>query len=249
VSGCWKPYANTRRSDSTHRASSWPSKRVALRTLEGEIDNLRAVAERARAIGQADLTIRLVWEAWQFWWLKGHLDESRRWLGEVEDSGALERLGESDRTYFHAAQAILLFWSARHENAVGHADVAIDALRSSGDVPNTAMLLLVRGMSIALSGGDLASARKDVAEARRIEESLGDKWLAGFVWNAEGYLAKLAGDVDATVAALERAAMESNRSGVPTGATRWVTSTLPRGNSTDPRMASAGPWRSVSRRA
>jgi len=195
-----------------------PWQAEALRALEGEIDNLRAVAERAGAIGRADLTVRLVWEAWQFWWLKGHLDESRRWLDEVGRSGAHERLGEPERTHFQAAQAVTLFWSARHEDAVHHADAAIERLRSSGDLPNTALLLLVRGMSIALSGGDLAAGRDDIAEARRIEESLGDAWLAGFVWNAEGYLANLAGDIDATVAALERAAVESERSGEPAGA-------------------------------
>jgi predicted ATPase len=195
-----------------------PRQTETLRTLEGEIDNLRAVAERAGAIGRADLTVRLVWEAWQFWWLKGHLDESRRWLDEVARSGALERLGEPERTQFHAAQALILFWSARHKDAVRHADAAIEGLRSSGDLPNTALLLLVRGMSVALSGGDLASGRDDVSEARRIEESLGATWLAGFVWNAEGYLANLAGDTDATVAALERAAVESEHSGELAGA-------------------------------
>jgi predicted ATPase len=194
-----------------------PRQTEALRTLEREIDNLRAIADRARAIGRADLTVRLVWEAWQFWWLKGHLGESRRWLDEVARSGVYERLDEPDRTRFHAAQAVTLFWSAQHEDAVRHADAAIEGLRSSGDLPNTALLLLVRGMSIALSGGDLNSGRDDVAEAGRIEESRGDTWLAGFVWNAEGYLANLAGDIDATVAALERATIDSGRTGDPTG--------------------------------
>ena len=189
-----------------------PRQTEALRTLEREIDNLRAVAERAHDVGRAHVTVRVVWEAWQFWWLKGHLDESRRWLDELARSGAHERLGEPDRTHFQAAQAITLFWSARYEDAARYARAAIDALRSSGDHPSIALLLLVSGMSVALIGGDLRSARDDVAEARRIEESLDDGWLTPFVWNAEAYLANVAGDTDSAVASLERAAIDSDRS-------------------------------------
>lgn len=51
--------------------------------LETELGNLRAAIAWSIEHGEAQALARMAWSSWLFWWLRGHLDEGRRWAEEA----------------------------------------------------------------------------------------------------------------------------------------------------------------------
>jgi predicted ATPase len=51
-----------------------------LKRLETELDNLRAAMGWAIDHGEVEAVARMAFASWIFWWLRGHLDEGRRWM-------------------------------------------------------------------------------------------------------------------------------------------------------------------------
>lgn len=51
--------------------------------LETELDNLRTALRWSLDHGETEMIARMGWASWIFWWLRGHLDEGRRWMEEA----------------------------------------------------------------------------------------------------------------------------------------------------------------------
>jgi predicted ATPase/DNA-binding CsgD family transcriptional regulator len=148
-----------------------PEQATSLARLDAELDNLRAVFERAMTTGDAETALRLGTALWRFWGQRGHLHEGRsaveRALTLEGDVGvglravALYRLGllaldlndySAARTQFVACLAI---W------------------RELGDQDGIASALNGLGM-VDREMGEYERAREQFEEALRIWKSIDD---------------------------------------------------------------------------
>ena len=60
-----------------------PQQPMWLGRLETELGNLRAAMGWSIDHGEVEAVARMAWSSWIFWWLRGHLDEGRRWMEEA----------------------------------------------------------------------------------------------------------------------------------------------------------------------
>ena len=60
-----------------------PQQPIWLGRLETELGNLRAAMGWSIDHGKVEAVARMAWSSWIFWWLRGHLDEGRRWMEEA----------------------------------------------------------------------------------------------------------------------------------------------------------------------
>jgi len=88
-----------------------PDQAVWLELLEQEHDNLRAVLQWSRLEhGDAELGLRLAAAVSQFWWVRGHLAEPRRWM-----DGVLEATRDSEHSILDRPRK-----GPRERRTIGH---------------------------------------------------------------------------------------------------------------------------------
>lgn len=160
---------------------------VWLDRLAVEHDNLRAATRWYLESGHADLALRLIAAAWQFWLLRGHFNEGRRKLDEI--LAATDSLLNIPRaTALHAAGA-LAEAQGQYEAARRFSSEALHAFRELKAVGPTADVLTTLG-TIAQWQGDYAATRRDVSRSLALYQGLGDQagiarslfWLGGVNW-------------------------------------------------------------------
>jgi predicted ATPase/DNA-binding SARP family transcriptional activator len=164
---------------------------VALATLEVEHDNLRAALTHVDAEGGPSDRLRLATALSRFWYVRGYLAESRRWLERalqgVDDAPPLLR-----RRALTAASAVALL-QGDYEAGVRFAERSLAAAREAGDER-----LIANGLSnlgaITLAAGDRARARSLLEEAVELARSVDDERIAALAINNLGDLALTEGD-------------------------------------------------------
>ena len=164
---------------------------VALATLETEHDNLRAALTHLDTeAGSAD-RLRLATALSRFWYVRGYLAESRRWLERalegVEDAPPLLR-----RRALTAASAVALL-QGDYEAGVAFSEGSLAAAREAND-----QRLIANGLSnlgaITLAAGDRARSRSLLEEAVELARSVDDDRIAALAINNLGDLALTEGD-------------------------------------------------------
>ena len=164
---------------------------VALATLETEHDNLRAALTHLDTeVGSAD-RLRLATSLSRFWYVRGYLAESRRWLERalegVDDAPALLR-----RRALTAASAVALL-QGDYAAGVAFSEGSLAAAREAGD-----RRLIANGLSnlgaITLAAGDRDRARSLLEEAVELARSVDDERIAALAINNLGDLALTEGD-------------------------------------------------------
>ena len=159
----------------------------ALREVEAEHDNLRAALGWAR-VHDVELAQGLAGRLWPFWFIRGHYQEGRAWLG------AIVALAGGDAT---EGRARALMGAAVFTELAGDLHEAVTLYRASIDVQ--AALGSDVGVAVARVGlgitarklADLKGAREQFEAALRTYEALGD--LSG-MGHCQGNLAILAAD-------------------------------------------------------
>jgi predicted ATPase/DNA-binding SARP family transcriptional activator len=144
--------------------------------LEMELDNFRAALQWSIGSRRADLALRLAGSLWEFWSIRGHLSEGRRWL-----DAALELAGGTDSV----ARAEALRGAG--ELAVRQGDFnearrldeqALASFRRFGHDLGIARTLNSLGL-LSMGRDDVAEARAYFEECMRVSERVGDANFAG----------------------------------------------------------------------
>lgn len=108
-----------------------PGQAQWLDRLETEHANLRAALRRAIDGGQLEGAARIAGAIWRFWWMRGHLNEGRRWLDEI-----LARPGPIAPAVLARAQrgaGSLANQQADYQRARAHHSAALEIERQHGD--------------------------------------------------------------------------------------------------------------------
>jgi tetratricopeptide (TPR) repeat protein len=178
-----------------------PSQTMWLDRLESEHDNARAALTWADASGEAALGVDLLLGWWQFWWMRGHQTEGRRWLmrcGRTDRAGSVLRRG-----WLQLAKAELGMYSF---GLMGHVpDVperyieAIAAFREAHDDAGLALALRGLALTRACPGGasfDLTFAVTCVTECIGAAMRCGLPWVQAHALYANGNIAFFAHDLN-----------------------------------------------------
>lgn len=172
----------------------------ALAALEMEHANLRAAL--GWSVGQAtDLATRLCGALWRYWWMRGHLDEGRRWL-------QLALAGPQSDVAAHARAMIGAGVLARAQGAytVGGESLeqAAEMWRSIGDQGGLALSTINLGI-LAVDQADYQRASVLFQESRRLSGAVGDLRGVGHSLNCLGSVRLGQGEFEASTKLFEEA--------------------------------------------
>ena len=169
-----------------------PRQAARLQQLETEHDNLRAALEWSTSEEQgAEAGLRLAGALWEFWHVRGHFIEGRKWL-----QNALSRGGGASaaaRARARAGAGLLAWRQGDYESSVAHYQESLSLFRELGDFSGTGHVLQTLGM-IAMYRGDYERAETLLAESLTWCQRAGDKRRMAVSLNALGETARCQGD-------------------------------------------------------
>ncbi|MBW2256675.1 MAG: tetratricopeptide repeat protein [Deltaproteobacteria bacterium] len=168
-----------------------PDQREWLDRLAREHDNFRAVLEwSVSPEGVSAIGLRLAMGLWEFWNLRGHIPEGRRWFSELLDRTPEPTLERGGALWVAGVLAFndgdLASGRALHEEGLG-------IRRDLGDRRNVAASLNSLGV-IAWTEGDYPGARTLLEESLTIEREFGDRRRISSATNNLGLIANEQGD-------------------------------------------------------
>ncbi len=169
-----------------------PQQVAWLARLEEEHDNLRAVLAWALERGEGETGLRLGGAVGQFWSLRGHLREGRRWLDTLlTGSGGLPPLV---RTKALRQAGILASRQGDHGRARTLYEEELRLEQGLGREERIADALLRLGI-VAGKQGDYGRARTLLEESRAVWRDLGEQPPGGLLLNL-GKLTSLQGEAE-----------------------------------------------------
>lgn len=138
--------------------------------LEGDIENMRSALAFARDSGDSNLLVRLVWNLWRFWNVRGYVVEGRTWLElAVAQSNILPDVVRRDVVVGAASFARRQQDFERAEELLGP---VLTELRMSGDVELVVSTLLEQA-SIPANQFEFEEAASLLNEARELATNAG----------------------------------------------------------------------------
>src|SRR5262249_43203860 len=148
-----------------------------LEKLETEHDNLRsALTWSATAGSDAENGLRLASALWRFWFIRGYIDEGRRFLSEH-----LAAVQEGQATYRGKAlcgAGIMEWQQGNYSSARARCEESLKLRRELGDRAAIAETLTALGI-VVREQGNLRLAREQHEESLSLRRELGDRWGIG----------------------------------------------------------------------
>jgi predicted ATPase len=158
---------------------------AGLDRLESDHDNVRQALEWALRASEPELAMRALFGLWRFWFLRGYLDEGRRWIDRVLASNAevdpvvraralvgagelAMRQGDIERARAYKEEHLAVFWEAGLEH---------EAARTLASLGN-----------LAAEGGEFDRGRSLFAEALAIHRRRADDFGIAHATAGLGYL-------------------------------------------------------------
>jgi non-specific serine/threonine protein kinase len=167
--------------------------------LDREHDNLRAALGWSRASGSHRTGLRLAAALWLFWYIRGHVQEGDRWLGELL-SACPERT--RDRAEALRGRGALAYKRRQYGDAIAAFEEALAIFRELGD--GTGAGACLANLATALQdSGELDRAMALHHEALALRQAVGDDVGAATTLSNIGVLHYLKGELDEASALLE----------------------------------------------
>ncbi|CAN5810111.1 LuxR family transcriptional regulator [soil metagenome] len=164
----------------------------ALDEIEVDRDNVRAAVRWAIDHGQTELALRAAGWLWRFWHLRGHLREGLATCETVLDLPGVDPASEASARALYA-RASLLYWQGRPQEARDGYLASLEAAQASGSRPAEAEARFALAYVQAIFK-EWSEAHREVREAGRLYEALGDQLGATNTLWADGYFSSLEGD-------------------------------------------------------
>ncbi len=179
-----------------------PERDIWLQRLEPEDANLRvALAWCEAEQDRVDAGLRLVGALAYYWFLRGSLQEGRRWVEAL-----LARSASSDRSLARGRALSGAGWMAYHEGdlvaTASYEEEAVSILREAGDQYGIANADQALGL-VRLSQGNIEAARSLFAESLSLCKELEHAWGEAFALSNLGIAAYRSGDQATARAQLE----------------------------------------------
>jgi tetratricopeptide (TPR) repeat protein len=139
--------------------------------LEAEHDNLRAALAWSQTAPAAIDGVRLAGMLAQFWWVRGHWSEGRRWLEPM-----LHRVGDAPHVHARAllGAALLAHAQGDHATATAYAEESLTLARDLGDERAVAAALATLGAAV-FPQGDADRARAFYGQSLTLLRRHGDQ--------------------------------------------------------------------------
>jgi tetratricopeptide (TPR) repeat protein len=135
-----------------------------LRRLETEHANLAAAMSWLTSQDRPDMTLRLAWKTWRFWWLQGHADELARFGRTVVAKSA--PFAPHQRALALAFGAFESLAAGNNDRAQGLFEQSMPLFRETGDKLRVALTASVLGHLLALQQREAdANAMLDQSQA------------------------------------------------------------------------------------
>lgn len=161
--------------------------------LDFEHANLWGVLQRLLSSGDAAAALRLGSALWQFWLLRGHLTEGRRWLEQALDSCD----DTSDAGYRAKAllgAGVLASWQNEPSVAIDHLERSLALYRQLDDKTSMGQVLINLG-SACRDAGDTVRARGAFTEALAVGKAEDNASRVAAALENLGALAQAEGDL------------------------------------------------------
>jgi predicted ATPase/class 3 adenylate cyclase len=162
-----------------------------LRRLESEYENLRAAFAWAEEAGDDATLLRLAAALWRFWFIRGHLNDGRRWLRRAVASADSLDEAQLARAFFGAST--LAAAAGDLEEAQAFATKRLDVCRSLGIEMDLASALSALA-NIAAARGQSDEAADLYEQAATVARRIGARAPLASIMNNIGYLSLLRGD-------------------------------------------------------
>ena len=202
----------------TYQAEYSSAQARALRRIDRDHANLLAALEWALEVRNVDIGLELTGALWRFWWMRGYFSEGIVWLRRFLDLAAdaatpVDAPGHAKAMHGLAA---LLSASGRFEDALAYCEIAIDALRGTGEELGLAALLTMLG-TIRQFRGELDRSEAAHLEALEIRRRAGAEiGIAGSLSNLAA-LTFTQGDIDRAEAYALESVARYRRTGYQSG--------------------------------
>jgi len=169
-----------------------PRQKVRLDQLEAEHDNMRTALEWSRTDGSgAEQGLRLAGALWWFWFLHGHWNEARGWLGVALARGS-DVAGAIRAKALRGAGCFAYLGDTAEARPLNEEGLALS--RELGDNAGVAWFLGILGI-VAMREVDYQRSSALLEESLALSRELKDKWLIAQALAQTGVLALFRGDV------------------------------------------------------
>jgi predicted ATPase/class 3 adenylate cyclase len=168
-----------------------PEQVLTMDRLERDHDNLRAALEWAGAHGERETHLRLAGGLWEFWYLRGHITEGRRWL-ERAARASTGRRDAPAALVFQGAGAFA-FLQGDLAEAGSLVELSLSIFEHLDEVWRTAQSLYLLGY-VAQGQGDHRRAMQRFERALSLGRARGHQQAVAYALQHLGGLAVTMGD-------------------------------------------------------
>jgi predicted ATPase/transcriptional regulator with XRE-family HTH domain len=179
-----------------------------LSQLDEAHDNLRMALAWSLERKNAEAALRLVGALFEFWHIRGHISEGRRWIGDALTAagnvGGL--LSSSWRAKALLANGVLMYFQGDYATAQTSLEESLHIYRELSDPFGEGYALYILG-ALAFRQSNYPIARSRYEKSLAVRQAARETWGVGNCLYGLGYVAMLEGNFEASRSCFEKSVM------------------------------------------